>query len=103
MSAVPNPVSPFLLSEAEAAELLGISADYLYRLRIGKIPASRNPPPVPRHLRIGKLVRYRPADINAWLDALANGVDVRRRGRPTKAEAARRQETQTQAGDDLAA
>lgn len=103
MSAVQNPVSPFLLSEAEAAELLGISADYLYRLRIGKIPASRNPPPVPRHLRIGKLIRYRPTDIDAWLDAMANEVDVRRRGRPTKAEAARRREAQARAEGSIAA
>ncbi len=103
MSAVQNPVSPFLLSEAEAAELLGISADYLYRLRIGKIPASRNPPPVPRHLRIGKLIRYRPADIDAWLDAMASGTAVRRVGRPTKAEAARRREAQARAESNLAA
>jgi predicted DNA-binding transcriptional regulator AlpA len=104
MSATTPETVSSLLSEHEAAALLGVSRAYLYRLRTSMIPAYQNPPPAPRHLRIGKRIKYRPADIQAWIDGISDGsLRAVRRGRPTKAETARRLETQARAGNNLAA
>lgn len=56
---------PRLLSEAEAAEYLGISERTLRRLRDqGRAPV---------HTRVGRQVRYSLATINAYLNARAKG------------------------------
>jgi excisionase family DNA binding protein len=52
---------PALLDVRAVAALLGCSARHVYRLA----DAGRMPPPV----RLGALVRWRRADLNAWLEA----------------------------------
>ncbi|MBB2164685.1 helix-turn-helix domain-containing protein [Gluconacetobacter sp. 1b LMG 1731] len=74
-----------MLTEAEAAERLGVCRAFLQRLRLGKIPPSNNPPGAPPHIRLGNMVKYRPADIDAWLDALSDRTATRRGGWPTEA------------------
>lgn len=87
--------TPILIHEAEAAKRLGLSRDYLYRLRTSG-PRRRASfgllPPAPVHIRIGRKVLYRPADLDRWLDERASGFArvSRRRGRPTKVEQAAR-------------
>ncbi|WP_035443637.1 hypothetical protein, partial [Asaia platycodi] len=53
-------------------------------------------PPAPVHIRIGRKVMYRPADLDKWLDDMAAASGFarvsRRRGRPTKVEQAQRQQ-----------
>jgi len=84
-----TPFIPVLFREAEAAKRLGLTRDYLYRLR-AEGPRRRASdgilPPAPPHVRIGRRVMYRPADLDTWLASLANGVArvSRRRGRPSK-------------------
>ena len=52
-----------LLSIDEVAELLGVPAGTLYRWRyVGTGP---------RGIKVGKHVRYRPADVEAWLEEQA--------------------------------
>ncbi len=52
-----------LLSVTQLAELLGVPVPTLYKWRSqGQGPAS---------LKVGRYVRYRPADVQAWLDTLA--------------------------------
>lgn len=85
------------MTEAEVAALLSVSADYLYRLRSGRIPAHRNPPPPIRHFHLGGTVRYRLADVEKWVEQQADATVIHaKRGRPTKAEAARRREAQAE-------
>lgn len=105
MSAVPNSkIASFSMTEAEVAALLSVSADYLYRLRSGRIPAHRNPPPPIRHFHLGGTVRYRLADVEKWVEQQADATMIPvKRGRPTKADAARRREAQAQAESNLAA
>ncbi|WP_256445009.1 AlpA family transcriptional regulator [Gluconobacter sp. P1C6_b] len=90
--------APILIDEKQAADRLGLSADYLYRLRING-PRRRSSkdtplPPGPAFLRIGRRVVYRPADLEKWLDDMAAASGCARascrRGRPTKAEQAAR-------------
>ncbi|WP_323992838.1 helix-turn-helix domain-containing protein [Nguyenibacter sp. L1] len=77
------------LTADEAARRIGVSAHMLWRFRSGNEG--------PRYIRIGRRVLYRPADVDAWLaemavvraDALAHN---KKRGRPTKAEAAARRQ-----------
>jgi excisionase family DNA binding protein len=52
---------PALLDVRAVATLLDCSARHVYRLA----DAGRMPPPV----RLGALVRWRRADLNAWLEA----------------------------------
>jgi excisionase family DNA binding protein len=52
-----------LLSIAEVADLLGVSTRTLYNQRY------RGEPPGSLGVRVGGLVRYRPSDLSAWLDA----------------------------------
>jgi len=52
--------SPLLLTTAEAAERLGVSASYMNKLRlVGGGPA---------FVKMGARVAYDPADLVAWLD-----------------------------------
>ncbi|WP_342627818.1 helix-turn-helix domain-containing protein [Nguyenibacter vanlangensis] len=83
---------PITLTADEAARRIGVSAHMLWRFRSGNEGNEG-----PRYIRIGRRVLYRPADVDAWLaemavvraDALANN---KKRGRPTKAEAAARRQ-----------
>ena len=51
---------PLLLKAAEAAKVLGISKSKLWSMTAGReIP----------YVRIGKSVRYDPADLRAWIDS----------------------------------
>lgn len=48
-----------LLEAQQVAEIIGMTADYVYALaRRGEIP----------HLRFGRSVRFRPDDIDRWLE-----------------------------------
>jgi predicted DNA-binding transcriptional regulator AlpA len=85
--------SDSLLTEKQAASILGLTPDFLYRIRAGKgKPCARfHMPMPPPHVRFGRTVRYRRQDLDRWLDALASGSGYpTRRGRPTKAESLRR-------------
>lgn len=82
-----------LLTPQELAQLLRLSLQTIYNRRSlgGSLPPA---------VHIGRLVRYKPADVAAWLDSLSGQHAVaalkpaapssdelpRRRGRPTKAE-----------------
>ncbi|MBS1043763.1 helix-turn-helix transcriptional regulator [Gluconobacter cerinus] len=85
-------ITPLVLTERQAAHRLGLSTDYLYRLRTDgprRRSSKEHPlPPGPAVLRIGRRVFYRPADLDAWLAALADGSSYARqsrgRGRPRK-------------------
>ena len=57
-----------LMDEKELANRLGISVHALRRWRF----EGRGP----RYIHIGRLVRYRPADVEAWLDAQPGGGAV---------------------------
>jgi excisionase family DNA binding protein len=52
-----------LLSKEEAAELLGVSPRTLEDWRLHGTG--------PKGIRVGRRLRYRPADIERWLDAQA--------------------------------
>ena len=59
------PDGPVLLTAREAALLLGLRESTLRdHTRRGLVP----------HLRIGRLLRYREADLLAWLDELSQPV-----------------------------
>ncbi len=51
-----------LLSTFQAADYLGVPRQTLSVWR------SRKPPTGPAHMRVGKHVRYRLSDLDAWLD-----------------------------------
>lgn len=53
------------LSTEGAARRLGLSRSYLEKLRADDGG--------PRYLKIGRAVRYRPADLDAWADRHAKG------------------------------
>lgn len=52
---------PFLLDKLQTAELLGVSVRSLDRL----IRDPDNPLP---HVPVGRLIKFRPADVQAWID-----------------------------------
>jgi len=86
----PSPV-PVLITEAQAAERLGLSRDLLYRIRkASPRHAGTTLPDAPTHIVIGRMALYRPEDLTAWAERLASSGHParvsRRRGRPTKAE-----------------
>ncbi len=56
---------PALLNEHAAAQYLGISVAFLRSARCRGL-GNRPPPP---YLKLGRAVRYRRADLDAWLDA----------------------------------
>ena len=82
-----------LLSPKELAAILGVAEQTIYNRRF----TGRDLPP---YLKIGKLVRFRSEDIEAWIERSAQAekekkitrteptisLPVRRRGRPTKPE-----------------
>lgn len=58
-----------LLSDAEAAELLGLHPKTLQRLsRQGELPA----------IRIGRFWRYRASALNSWIDLQSSGQPAQR-------------------------
>jgi predicted DNA-binding transcriptional regulator AlpA len=62
-----------LLTLAEVAELLRVAEATLYRQRyLGEPPGSLG-------FRVGGLVRYRPSDLEAWLNQLHSGSSGRGR------------------------
>jgi len=63
-----------LVSEAEAAKALALSPGTLKAARSGRLPNS----PLRRlpHVRIGKAVRYRRRDIEAFIEAQMRGEGV---------------------------
>ncbi len=54
--------TPFLLDKLETAKGLGVSVRSLDRL----IRDPDNPLP---HVPVGRLIKFRPADVQAWIDA----------------------------------
>lgn len=76
-----------LLTPAELAQMLGLSVQTIYnRLNEGR--------PLPPHVRIGRLLRFRLSDVLAWIAALptheVHSAQARRVGRPRKTEELRR-------------
>ncbi|MDN3553268.1 helix-turn-helix domain-containing protein [Halomonas almeriensis] len=60
-----------ILTEKEAAELLRIKPATLRQSRWnGKLAGL----PAPKYLTIGRNIRYRQADLDAWLDSAAEEV-----------------------------
>lgn len=57
----PTPNTEPLLTEAEAAELLSLSVRTLQAWRYGSSG--------PRYCRLGRMVRYRRADLLTWIEA----------------------------------
>lgn len=54
-----------LLDEQQVADVLNVTARMVRRLRVeGKLPA----------VRVGRHVRFRPADVAAYLDGIAGGA-----------------------------
>ena len=53
--------APFLLDKLQTAKLLGVSVRSLDRL----IRDPDNPLP---HVPVGRLIKFRPADVQAWID-----------------------------------
>ena len=60
---------PLLLSEAEAAKLLGVSVSFLRKGRMEGQIGQRTPPPP--HVELGKRRLYRADSLRVWLDSLA--------------------------------
>jgi len=54
--------TPFLLDKRETAKLIGVSVRTLDRL----IRDPDNPLP---HVPVGRFIKFRPADVQAWIDA----------------------------------
>ena len=70
-------IVPAVLDVAGAAQYLAVSADTMYGLvRSGDVP----------HVRVGKSIRFRPGDLDRFLDERASRQWERldRRGRPRK-------------------
>lgn len=74
-----------LLTPAQLAEKTGIALQTIYNRR--NLGAS-----LPRLIRIGRLIRFDPSDVEAWLEGLRQeqplplNPEPRKVGRPTKAE-----------------
>lgn len=64
--ATANRIKPHLLNEYEAARFLGFS---VFTLRLGRYEGHRgNRTPMPKHIKLGKSVRYSIDDLNAWIE-----------------------------------
>lgn len=61
------PKNAALLNDVEAADYIGLSAAFLRKGRSVGVLGNQTPPPP--HLKIGRAVRYRLADLDRWLDA----------------------------------
>ena len=56
-----------LLTDSQAASYIGLSAAFLRKGRCTGVLGCATPPP--RHLKIGRAVRYRQDDLDTWLAA----------------------------------
>ncbi|HSH28356.1 MAG TPA: helix-turn-helix domain-containing protein [Thiohalobacter sp.] len=65
-----------LITEPEAARAVGVSPSTLKSARLHRLPS--NPLRDLPHVQIGRSIRYRRSDINAWIEA--HLVRPRRRG-----------------------
>jgi hypothetical protein len=54
------------LNERDAAEYIGTSVPYLRTSRVRGTSKCKDAPP---YVRIGKIIRYLPADLDAWLES----------------------------------
>jgi hypothetical protein len=54
------------MKEADAAEYIGMSAQYL---RISRMRGATKCTAAPPFIRIGKAIRYLPHDLDAWLES----------------------------------
>lgn len=55
-----TPAEGKLLEVADVAELIGMTADWVYReVRAGRLP----------HIKLGRYVRFRRESIDAWLES----------------------------------
>lgn len=61
------PKNNALLTDTQAAAYIGLSAAFLRKGRCVGILGNATPPPP--HLKIGRAVRYRVTDLDAWLTA----------------------------------
>lgn len=59
-------VTPEVLNEIDSATYIAHSRGYLRKARMGTFPGSV---PGPKFLKIGRSIRYRIRDLDAWLDA----------------------------------
>ena len=92
-----------LLTPQDLADQTGLALQTIYNRRAqgGSLP---------RSIKMGRLIRFRPSDVDAWLsmqyeDLPIHAVQVKqdilehpRRGRPTKAEQVRRRRSESKAG-----
>ena len=63
-----NTVEPRALNTPDAAKYIGMSNEFLRRTRIkGQVKEGA---PVPKFIKIGRLVRYIKDDLDEWLDSL---------------------------------
>ena len=59
-------VYPALFNEEEAASYISVSRHWLRNTRHRDVlPGHVKPPP---HIKIGRMVRYRPKDLDAWVE-----------------------------------
>lgn len=56
---------PDLLTDVQAARYVGVSPAFLRKGRCVGVLGNATPPP--KHLKIGRSVRYRTSDLDAWL------------------------------------
>jgi predicted DNA-binding transcriptional regulator AlpA len=64
---MPKAPPPELLTDKEAAEYLGVSVSFLRKRRMEGARQGKAPPPP--FIRLGRLCRYQPKDLDAWLEA----------------------------------
>lgn len=64
-----HPLPPATLNEADAATYLGVSRFTLRQARAGAWRKPYRQPSGPAFLKLGRTVRYRLADLDAYLDA----------------------------------
>lgn len=80
-----NDESRLLLTESEAAKRLGVSSWTLLRFR--QVGGRRAETAGPAFVKIGKSIRYRPADLERWIEnQIIDPGAAKRPGRPRKVE-----------------
>ena len=76
---------PDLLTETDAARLIGMSVSFLRAARFRGVLGNRTPPPP--HLKLGRTVRYDRRDLEAWIAARRVDPTARRRASETASAA----------------
>lgn len=64
-----HPLPPATLNEADAATYLGVSRFTLRQARAGAWAKPYRQPRGPAYVKLGRTVRYRVADLDAYLEA----------------------------------